>query len=630
VSNNNESTWSLTDSINIDFENYSRMGDIRDYTRENNAFIFPGPYARNIAGPSAKVKRGFIRSIILGGDIAGTLNPNGKNPGNLRLNFQFNPEYIERRVSQSPGAVNPLLQAPANLTQAVPGTAQFNFTMMFNREAEVAQRRKDLELGVSQQQRFEGTADRPRFSSDLEMTEQTVAAAYGDPGQVGVMHDLAIFDKIIGQGISEELIDAITSYTNRQIEEQNVAIQAANKAAQAADPKAILKPTQDALPGDFKVTLSKNFGNSAFLNPMPVRIVFSDLFMVEGLVVGSAVAFQKFSQNMIPTICQINCEVYALYVGFAQKTAFLTDNLTSWATSTAQQAAAAAANVQAEATKFKNSLITGEILINYGPNAGYAEGLMVPTYPNLSGDNNAYRRLTLFSPSATPAYRLGNQFYTGASGTPSVNYVTVPQWYNTFADGAGKNSLTTLFNGDYVGTTIRQEYANFEYPGKWNQISVNPPFGFLPITIRVKTSYKNMHLNTTSTLGVAIRESTPLSGERKKVVIPEATGTGWILESSEDVGNTGKVKHYTYRNTFYLSPKQVKSNKDFMQHDSNYAFLIRLKFKIVPPNQPNDIAEVNQDFSISFPTPTNALFYSSNGSSNLSKFVQFRVIRPGA
>ena len=623
--NPNESTWSLTDSLNIDFENYGRMGDIRDYKRENNAFIFPGPYARNIAGPGAKVRRGFIRSILLGGDIAGTLNPNGKSPGNLRLNFQFNPEYIERRVSQSPGAVNPLLQAPANLTQAVPGTAQFNFTMMFNREAEVALG-EDLRLGKFT--RSIVTHNKTHIAiPTIDMTQESIASAYGDPGQVGVMHDLAIFDKIIGQGISEELIDVLTSYTNRQIEEQNEAIQEANKAAQAADPDAIMKPTQSALPGDFKVTLGKNFGNSAFLNPMPVRIVFSDLFMVEGLVVGSAVAFQKFSQNMIPTICQVNCEVYALYVGFAQKTAFLTDNLTSWAKTTAQQAAAAAANVQAETTKFKDSLVNGEVFINYGPNAGYSEGLMVPTFPNLSGDNNAYRRLTLFSSTQKPAYRLGNQFYSGASSTPSVNYVTVPQWYNTFADGAGNNSLTTLFNNAYAGKGIRKEYANVEYPGSKNQIFDNPPFGFLPITIKVKTSYKNMNLNTTSVLNVVIRESK--NNITKKIVIPEASGAGWILEKTEDVGNTGRVKHYTYRNTFYLSPTQVKNNKDFMQHDSNYAFLMTLKFKIIPPNQPNDVAEVTQPFAINFPT-TNALFYNSDGGPNLPIPVQFKSTRPGA
>ena len=85
---------------------------------------------------------------------------------------------------------------------------------------------------------------------------------------------------------------------------------------------------------------------------------------------------------MIPTICQVNCEVYALYVGFAQKNAFLTDNLTSWAQSTAQATTATANAVTAEAAKFKSSLIDGEVYINYGPNAGYSEGLVTPLFPD--------------------------------------------------------------------------------------------------------------------------------------------------------------------------------------------------------------------------------------------------------
>ena len=621
-----ERTWSLTDSLNVDFDNYARIGEKRNYARENDAFIFPGPYARNIAGPSAVVKRGFIKSILMGGDIAGILNPNGNNPGNLRLNFQFNPEYIERRVQQSPGAVNPLLQAPANLTQAVPGTAQFNFTMMFNREAEVA-RGEALKLGKFTRSIVKDGKSYVAIPT-IDITPDSINTAFGDPGQVGVMHDLSIFDKIIGQGISEELVDVLEAYTNRQVEEQNEAIEAQNKAAQKADPNAELKPTQDAVPSDFKLTIGKNFGNSAFLNPMPVRIVFSDLFMVEGLVVGSAVAFQKFSQSMIPTIAQVNCEVYALYVGFAQKNAFLTDNLTSWAKTTAQQQAQAAATQTAEGLKFRDDLVDGEILINYGVNAGYAEGLLCPFFPNLSGDNNAYRRLTLSSnPKAIPRYRLGNNFYSGANGNPTVNYVTVPQWYNTFADAAGNNSLTTLEgNGGYAGTTIRNEYQNIEYPNNQNKINLSHPFGFLPITIKVRTAYKNMNLNTKSNLALTIRETN--NKITRKVTMPVATGTGWILEKEEDYGNTGKIKRYTYRNTFYISPNQVNSNKDFMQHDSSYLFSFELIHDIVPPNQPTLKASHRQLFELKIPT-TNALFYHNEAGPNVPKFVQFaRPQRP--
>ena len=111
----------------------------RNELYENKAFAFPSQQRHNISNLDrsnlqkleSKIVRGFMRSIVFGGDVAA--NFGFKDRSNLRLNFQFNPEYIERRVSQSPGAMNPLLQDPAALTQAVPGTAQFNFTMMFNR-----------------------------------------------------------------------------------------------------------------------------------------------------------------------------------------------------------------------------------------------------------------------------------------------------------------------------------------------------------------------------------------------------------------------------------------------------------------------------------------------------------------
>ena len=356
--------WTLDEAKNSDFNNYATLNEGRLDSRENDAFAYPGPFTRNIDGTtnarlSPKITRGFMRSIIMGKDIADKLNPGGKNPGNLRLNFQFNPEYIERRVSQSPGAVNPLLQNPANLTQAVPGTAQFNFTMLFNREAEVAQRRKNLNTTGSN---ITGPASE-NSKATFDINENAINDSLKDPGQVGVMHDLAIFDSIIGQGITSELVDIISTYTRQQVVAQT---------NNADDDDENVPVFEDV---SFRASVTKNFGNSAFLNPMPVRIVFSDLFMVEGLVVGSAVAFQKFSQDMIPTVCQVNVEIYALYVGFAKKTAFLTDNLTSWATDVVTDKAAQAAEVKRVSKELKNSLLQ----LNLGVNVSDGDKLTVPT-----------------------------------------------------------------------------------------------------------------------------------------------------------------------------------------------------------------------------------------------------------
>ena len=77
----------------------------------------------------------------------------------------------------------------------------------------------------------------------------------------------------------------------------------------------------------FQTTVQKNYGNSAFLSPLPVRIVFSSLFMVEGFVTSSSVQFVKFTRNYVPTICKVTLSVRALYIGFAREKAYLTDAL---------------------------------------------------------------------------------------------------------------------------------------------------------------------------------------------------------------------------------------------------------------------------------------------------------------
>ena len=84
--------WTLAEAENTDFSNYSKLGEAKNQSRENKPFAFPGPFARNIAGTDVnqKMKRGFMRSIIMDQNIAGAFKT--KTPGNLLLNFQFNHE----------------------------------------------------------------------------------------------------------------------------------------------------------------------------------------------------------------------------------------------------------------------------------------------------------------------------------------------------------------------------------------------------------------------------------------------------------------------------------------------------------------------------------------------------------
>jgi hypothetical protein len=75
---------------------------------------------------------------------------------------------------------------------------------------------------------------------------------------------------------------------------------------------------------DARKAIYNNFGNSAFLVSMPIRIVFSSLFMGEGYVTSTMVTFNKFNANMVPTQCTVGIQMQALYIGFARKDTFLT------------------------------------------------------------------------------------------------------------------------------------------------------------------------------------------------------------------------------------------------------------------------------------------------------------------
>ena len=529
--------WTLDEAKNGNFNNYAALQEGRPEGRENDAFAYPGPFTRNIDGTtnarlSPKITRGFMRSIIMGKDIADKLNPGGKNPGNLRLNFQFNPEYIERRVSQSPGAVNPLLQNPANLTQAVPGTAQFNFTMLFNREAEVAQRRKNL-----------NTTEIIGNVSDtmvLDITENAINNALKDPGQVGVMHDLAIFDSIIGQGITSELVDIISTYTRQQVVAQT---------NNADDDDENVPVFEDV---SFRASVTKNFGNSAFLNPMPVRIVFSDLFMVEGLVVGSAVAFQKFSQDMIPTVCQVNVEIYALYVGFAKKTAFLTDNLTSWATDVVTDKAAQAAEVKRVSKELKNSLLQ----LNLGVNVSDGDKLTVPTPDTIA--------MKVFTPISTGKFIESASYYSGNGITGATSWITLPQYFNAFAaSGTGLGIMRNTANTEFVGGQVIGGFIG----------------NTLPISLYLETTDKEFN-NVSSTFTANIIDNA--TGQTKNTVSSKNDGK-WIAVRHGEMGfvteNTKKVPTtYTFKNTFYIDPGDVTSVKQTINSNSKCQLKVGITF----------------------------------------------------
>jgi hypothetical protein len=414
------------------FYNYDKTTPAQEketIAKQNPPFKFPGNTYRDIANNTQIMRRGFMRSILFDDkifkkyyDAARTGENNNGNssakyvgtgfsgnaPGNRKLNFQFNPDYLERSVSQSVGSMNPLLQNPAQLRQSVPGTAKFGFSMTFNREMEVAAggfKRKQLQY------------DYNKFQDDYANFSKTP-----DPEVLGVLADLMIFDTIIGQGISPDIVEAISLFTERSVVQQQKYEQEQLDDYKKNNPDGTELPQTST--NDFNVNTlleNVNFGNSAFLNPLPVRIVFSDYFMVEGVITASNVGFQKFSKDLIPTVCQVNVSVDALYIGFAQRNAYLTKQLEDSASQAQDQADADTAEI--ETIKQKLDAKIGRIDTNYNRLLSYGiDGINLQTL----GDSAAVHSQVPASSSNLWKYQWDSATnYGGYSST-----VPLEMWYN--------------------------------------------------------------------------------------------------------------------------------------------------------------------------------------------------------
>ena len=377
-----------------DYENGSPQADGQD----NPAFAYPGNRVPNIydhAGEgttNTRVQRGFIRGIfpeILNAQIATNtkLSDNKKSayaaaagPKNAvtrRCFFQFNPALILRSVEASTTVLNPLLQSATELLQPIPGQAAFEFQLLFNREREVSNHR--MASGFSNKTGDPTMSEVGTFSKNLS----NYGAITNDPNttnpysrehvaELGVLADLYVLDSIIGQSITQDSISALTSYwdvtqknktstSSKVMNQDNTYTVTTTKPDGSVD---IQQYKADGTPGtlvqtpadanyiadftstDVKNKLSSVLGNSAFLSPLPVRIVFSSLFMVEGFVTSSNVAFHKFSSTMVPTVCSVTLNVQALYLGFAKKESYVSQQL-----ATQFKAIAAATQEQIDAQK---------------------------------------------------------------------------------------------------------------------------------------------------------------------------------------------------------------------------------------------------------------------------------------
>jgi hypothetical protein len=325
---------------------------------DNANFIYPRPNQPDVYNPirgkqpvDTRMQRGFLRGIYQTVGAANDPALVGKIK-QRRLFFQFNPATIDRTVEMNAMVANPLLQDPSQIFQPVAGTAAFSFDLTFNREAEV----------VAAQNASTRMSNTGRWQTDTANPITTSLDAYGestshsDVASLGVLADLYVLDSIIGQSITPDTADFVKAYFSAadKINQANATTQGTNTTTNSDGSttstetksdgttvttvtdtdgkKTVTTGTSGDSTSNFDVTgfetnIEKNYGNGAFLSPMPVRIVFSSLFMVEGYVESSSVRFAKFTKNYVPTVCAVTLTVRALYIGFAKEEAYLTTAL---------------------------------------------------------------------------------------------------------------------------------------------------------------------------------------------------------------------------------------------------------------------------------------------------------------
>lgn len=393
-----------------DYENQT----ITSKSSDNPRFLYPGSRFPNIydtadqtdARTNTQVQRGFIRGLVpeIVSTNPGAYSNAGKYTGAKapirRCFFQFNPNLILRSVQASSSTMMPLLQDPTQILQPIPGQSSFEFQLMFNREREVSGQVYQNANKILHADPL--TDSLASYGQSPEFSQEHVAS-------LGVLVDLYVLDSIIGQSITKDMVDFVKGYAQQtqELRKQTTTNSDGSVTTTTSNQSSAFNAADYS---DKK--LSRILGNTAFLSPMPIRIVFSSLFMVEGYVTASNVAFHKFTKTMVPTVCTVTLNVQALYIGFAKKDSYVSQQLVDSIKAAKDIKEANQKILATVKTHLKNNL---NISLNY---------------PSLMGSNLALSLNDAFAGAFTSSSSKELKFY-GLSATGTAQEKSLSIWGNS-------------------------------------------------------------------------------------------------------------------------------------------------------------------------------------------------------
>jgi hypothetical protein len=330
---------------------------------DNPPFYYPDNTVRTQnpdgSASATKLKRGYIRSLFT--EFSGIQVPIRK------CGFQFNPRALQQRVEMNPNMLSFFQQSASEMMQPTASEVAFSFDLFFDRT---------MEMNNPKSTDNKGDEDNPWET--------------GSPSQVGILADIAAFYAVIGQGVSETQKEFAKAAYGQRIntearQNQTNSIPDAAGTSVSTDPSEALRRS-----GEF---IDVNVGNTAFLHPLPVRVMFSSLYMVEGMVNSTNVVYTKFSSTMVPMQATMSVTMRAMYIGFASRD--------TWVTQYLQEAIEAEKQAELDVKQTKadgyNALIKELGVIKVRANRGYTPDDLNPV-DSLIG--NSLEELTEFDTGA--------------------------------------------------------------------------------------------------------------------------------------------------------------------------------------------------------------------------------------